>query len=79
MKSRAVVRSALIAVLAVLAGCERNAANGNAAGEKLNASTPLASPGPNSPAGDKSADDPKTGLNTQRPDSQKDLKPDAAR
>jgi hypothetical protein len=73
VKNRMVAMAALSA-LAALSACKRNDAK-DTGGAKLNEATPLAAPGPDSPAGDTSADDPKTGLNTQRPDSAEDLKP----
>lgn len=73
MKKR-VVAGGMLVLLASLGASGRNAADDNVAGEKLNEATPLAAPGPSTPAGDIDADNPRTGLNTQRPDSEKDLK-----
>jgi hypothetical protein len=77
-----VVRAtAMMSVLVLLAACGRSAndgrgdANDTGGGQKVNATTPLAAPVQNSPAGDANADNPATGLNNQRPDSPKDLQP----
>jgi hypothetical protein len=74
MKLRLVAGGAWV-LLALLGACAKDNANDNVGGEKLNSATPLAAPAADSPAGDANADDPQTGLNTQRPDSPKDLKP----
>lgn len=71
------IYAGLLAVMVATSACSKRDSNEAGSAGVLNSATPLAAPSPDSAAGDTSADDPKTGLNTQRPDSQKDLQPNA--